>query len=260
MELINSTRHGRRLHDGHGAQRPRAAGGRRQRHVSHTRRAGRDAALHEEQVPLVMSDVFFGEPGLSAPKYEVDFAPRKHALRRAAERHRLCGSRPTRRARHGRYADRRVVQVVRRRRRSILVQRGRQRVATGRRAVHRNADHYDRAFGGADLRMRTRQSTRHSCRTPAAAASTSTWIDRVAARVDRCRIRKSANDPVTTRDGYLSADVFRADRPALGARATICGHLRSAVARRVFPFLPADFDEQYYQAAPLDQQLPKPVG
>src|SRR5690348_12215390 len=33
--------------------------------------------LHEEQVPLVMSDEFFGEPGLSAPKYEIDFAPRK---------------------------------------------------------------------------------------------------------------------------------------------------------------------------------------
>src|SRR6516162_8015562 len=33
--------------------------------------------LAEEQVPLVTSDVFFGEPGLSAPKYEVDFAPRK---------------------------------------------------------------------------------------------------------------------------------------------------------------------------------------
>jgi hypothetical protein len=27
-----------------------------------------------------------------------------------------------------------------------------------------------------------------------------------------------------------------------------------------FPFLPPDFDEQYYQAAPLDQQLPKPLG
>jgi hypothetical protein len=26
------------------------------------------------------------------------------------------------------------------------------------------------------------------------------------------------------------------------------------------PFLPADFDEQYYQAAPLDQQVPKPLG
>ena len=28
----------------------------------------------------------------------------------------------------------------------------------------------------------------------------------------------------------------------------------------VFPFLPPDFDEQYYQSAPLDQQLPKPLG
>jgi hypothetical protein len=27
-----------------------------------------------------------------------------------------------------------------------------------------------------------------------------------------------------------------------------------------FPFLPSDFDEQYYQAAPLDQQLPLPLG
>jgi hypothetical protein len=28
----------------------------------------------------------------------------------------------------------------------------------------------------------------------------------------------------------------------------------------VFPFLPADFDERYYQCAPLDQQIPKPLG
>jgi hypothetical protein len=28
----------------------------------------------------------------------------------------------------------------------------------------------------------------------------------------------------------------------------------------VFPFLPADFDEQYYQSAPADQQLPLPLG
>ncbi len=30
-----------------------------------------------EQVPLVMTDVFTGEPGFSAPLYEIDFAPRK---------------------------------------------------------------------------------------------------------------------------------------------------------------------------------------
>src|SRR5262249_17185906 len=39
--------------------------------------AGGGLALDEEQVPLVMSDEFHGEPGLSAPKYEIDFAPRK---------------------------------------------------------------------------------------------------------------------------------------------------------------------------------------
>ncbi len=33
--------------------------------------------LAEEQVPLVMTDVFTGEPGFSAPVYENDFAPRK---------------------------------------------------------------------------------------------------------------------------------------------------------------------------------------
>lgn len=33
--------------------------------------------LLEEQFPLVMSDVFTGEPGFSAPLYEIDFAPRK---------------------------------------------------------------------------------------------------------------------------------------------------------------------------------------
>src|SRR3982074_1850244 len=39
--------------------------------------AGSSLRLHEEQVALVMSDVFFGEPGLSAPKHEGDFSPRK---------------------------------------------------------------------------------------------------------------------------------------------------------------------------------------
>src|SRR5262249_10572610 len=33
--------------------------------------------LAEKQVPLVEADVFTGEPGLSAPLYEIDFAPRK---------------------------------------------------------------------------------------------------------------------------------------------------------------------------------------
>ena len=36
-----------------------------------------EPTLAEEQVPLVMTDVFTGEPGFSAALYENDFAPRK---------------------------------------------------------------------------------------------------------------------------------------------------------------------------------------
>ena len=36
-----------------------------------------EPVLAEEQVPLVHTDVFTGEPGFSAPLYEIDYAPRK---------------------------------------------------------------------------------------------------------------------------------------------------------------------------------------
>ena len=38
---------------------------------------GEQMRLHDEQLPLIMADTFTGEPGFSAPVYEVDFAPRK---------------------------------------------------------------------------------------------------------------------------------------------------------------------------------------
>src|SRR5215510_5371900 len=41
-------------------------------------KSGEEVRLHEEQLPLVMADTLTGERGIYAPKYEVDFAPRKH--------------------------------------------------------------------------------------------------------------------------------------------------------------------------------------
>ncbi len=38
---------------------------------------GGPAALADEQAPLVMADEFWGEPGFSSPRYEVDFTLRK---------------------------------------------------------------------------------------------------------------------------------------------------------------------------------------
>lgn len=39
---------------------------------------GASLCLHALQRPLTMSDEFFGDPGFSAPKHEIDFAARKH--------------------------------------------------------------------------------------------------------------------------------------------------------------------------------------
>src|SRR5688500_656233 len=38
---------------------------------------GEALRLADEQVPLVLSDVFFGDPGRSAPRYESELAPEK---------------------------------------------------------------------------------------------------------------------------------------------------------------------------------------
>src|SRR5690349_6514330 len=40
---------------------------------------GEAVRLADEQSPLVTADTFTGEPGFSAPRYEIDFAPRKRA-------------------------------------------------------------------------------------------------------------------------------------------------------------------------------------
>ena len=39
---------------------------------------GQKPQLAEEQIPLIMADTFTGEPGFSAPLYEVDYAPIRH--------------------------------------------------------------------------------------------------------------------------------------------------------------------------------------
>ena len=43
-------------------------------------------------------------------------------------------------------------------------------------------------------------------------------------------------------------------------RYKLAGTYDDAWLDEVFPFLPADFDEAYYQAAPADQQIPYPRG
>jgi hypothetical protein len=212
--------------------------------------------LHEEQVPLVMSDVFFGEPGLSAPKYEADFAPRK--LRCDV----LLNGQAH--APGGRPAERVTVRLeIGKWSKSFHVV-GDRVWSGGPRATRPTpfttmSISYDRAFGGADLRHE--DPSQHAAFMPNPSG-------RGFHRHLRANWLEGSPLPNTEEIGV---EVKRPDgvyRPmSLGAlgrhwdpRCRYAGTYDQNWLDHAFPFLPADFDEQYYQNAPLDQQLPVPVG
>jgi hypothetical protein len=214
--------------------------------------------LHPEQVPLVMSDIFFGEPGLSAPKYEIDFAPRKPLcdvlLNGSAH---ASGGRPTERTTVG-----------------LKVGGWSKSFAVVGDRVWFDSDgaqatpptpfvtlplSYDRAFGGSDLRHE--DPAEHAAFMPNPSGrgfhkhlsaeylqgSPLPNTEEIGVRVDK---------PDGTYRPMAFGSVGRHWDPRCRYAGTYDQHWRD----NVFPYLPADFDDRYYQSAPLDQQLPKPLG
>jgi hypothetical protein len=66
--------------------------------------------------------------------------------------------------------------------------------------------------------------------------------------------------PVTDPRGDYRPMAFGSIGRAWQPRPTYAGTYDDKWRNNVFPFLPADFDERYYQAAPDDQQIPFPAG
>jgi len=222
-------------------------------------RPGEVLRLHEEQVPLVMSDVFFGEPGLSAPRYEVDFAPRKQRCEVLLN--------ATAYAPEGRPTTRTTVGVrVGSWSKSFDVVGDRVWEA-GLTGIGASATTpfvqmpitYDRAFGGTDNRSEDPADHAAYPRNPSGRGFhkqlKSEWVD-------------GSPLPNTEETGNAVSWVAGDYRPmsfgAIGRhwepRYKYAGTYDQHWLDNLFPFLPEDFDEQYYQSAPLDQQLPKPVG
>lgn len=221
--------------------------------------SGEPLRLHEEQAPLVMSDVFFGEPGLSAPSYEMDFAPRKHrcdvllnASAYAPEGRPV--TRVTVGARVGSWSK--SFDVV-----------GDRVWEAGLGGIGASATtpfvqmpiSYDRAFGGTDNKSDNPADHDAYMLNPVGRGFhkqlKSEWVD-------------GSPLPNTEETGHVVSWVDGKYRPmAFGVigrhwepRYKYAGTYDQHWLDHVFPFLPADFDEQYYQAAPLDQQMSKPMG
>ena len=219
---------------------------------------GATLRLHEEQMPLVMSDVFCGEPGLSAPKYEVDFAPRKPLCEIL-----LNGSAY---APGGKPAERVTVGLrVGGWSKSFAVVGDRfWYTAGGVRATPPNPFttmpiSYDRAFGGADLRHE--DPSQHAAFMPNPSGRgfhkhlIAQWL-----QASPLPNTEELKNSITSPDGAYRPMAFGPIGRHWDPRYKYAGTYDQHWQDNVFPFLPADFDEQYYQSAPLDQQLPKPLG
>lgn len=68
------------------------------------------------------------------------------------------------------------------------------------------------------------------------------------------------NDPVRKPNGTQQPTAFSAIARHWQPRVRYRGTYDEKWQRDVFPFLPYDFDEQFHQCAPSDQQMPYPVG
>jgi hypothetical protein len=220
---------------------------------------GAPLRLHEEQLPLVMSDVFFGEPGLSAPKYEVDFAPRKRrcdVLLNASAY--APGGHPTRRVE--------VAVQIGGWTKSFAVVGDRvwqaagagigasQPISFGAMPIT-----YDRAFGGTDNKHE--DPAKHAAYMPNPSGRgfhkqlQAEWVDG-----SPLPNTEELGNPIKWVEGNYRPMSFGVIGRHWDPRIRYAGTYDQKWLDDDFPFLPADFDEQYYQSAPQDQQLPCPLG
>jgi hypothetical protein len=209
------------------------------------------------QRPLVVADTFTGEPGLSAPVLEAEYCLRKPRcdVLLTATAHAPNGRPATRvpvGVRVGAWTK--MFDVVGDR---VWEQRG---AAPGPGAPLPFVTmpiSYDRAFGGIDDSDPARPEA-----SPANPVGRGFGMVRSGERLLGRPMpnTEDPNDPVRLPwGGYRPMSlgpVGRGWQPRLRYAGTYDQHWLDAV----FPFLPADFDDRHYQAAPEDQQIDPPGG
>jgi hypothetical protein len=212
----------------------------------------RGPELAEQQVDLVMVDEFTGEPGFSAPKYESDFAPTKPRcdvlLNGSAY---APAGRPVTRVDVGLRvgAMAKFFSVVGNRfwKKDLF-------------SIHATEPtpftvmpiSYDNAFGGVD--QSDPDETKHR-----------TFLENHAGKGFHFNLTKEAIDGkplpnteeigerVTIPRGNYRPMAFGPIGRAWKPRPKFAGTYDQNWVENVFPFLPPDFDDRYYQSAPEDQ-------
>lgn len=222
-------------------------------------RAGEAVRLAEQQLPLVMADTFTGAPGFSAPVYEVDFALRKRAcdVLLLGSAHAPAGKMVSRmrvRLQVGPMVKQAEVLGPR------VWQAGMGKFGASEPGHFSSLPlSYDVAFGGVD--RHSPDEREHDAYGPNPAGRgwhrhlKREWVDG-----SPMPQLEAPGQPVTDPAGNYPPVAFGPLARGWPARARFAGTYDQAWLDKDFPFLPKDFDERYYQAAPEDQQLPLPKG
>jgi hypothetical protein len=210
--------------------------------------------LLEEQAPLMLADVFTGEPGFSAPLYESEFALRKPKcdvlLNGSAY---SPGGKPAERVtvslRVG--SMKKSFDVVGNRvwRRGILGPS-----PSSPEPFVRMPFSYDKAFGGIDKTFPEPSRWRTFVPNHFGVGYHDHPLDASINDKPLPNTEETGRPVIDSRGPFRPMSfgpIFRAWQP----RLKYAGTYDQKWMDNTFPFLPADFDERYYQAAPEDQQI-----
>ena len=219
---------------------------------------GEPLLLADEQMPLVMSDIFFGEPGRSAPRYEAELAPRKQRCDVLLDGSAYAPSgRPTTRTQVGLRVG--VVENF-----TVVGDRMWQPGWSGAITASSPAPftrlpiNYDRAFGG---RTTGRGSVQHAAfmRNPIGRGFHKHSAARPGSTARRCQTpkRRQPREVVDADNRPMAfGPIGRRWEPRSSSR-----NLRRQMARGMLSVPAAGLRRAgYYQSAPLDQQVPYPRG
>lgn len=220
---------------------------------------GGEPQLADEQVPLVEADVFTGEPGFSSTLYETDYVPVKPRCDVLLNGSAYAPSgHPTARV----SVSLQVGPISK----SFDVVGDRVWVATLVGAVASQPERftsmpisYDRAFGGVDAAHPDPAKHRFYEYNHAGVG-----FHHQTAReyIDGTPLPNSEEPgrPVENPRGSYRPMAFGPIGRAWTPRVKLAGTYDQNWIDNIFPFLPPDFDELYYQAAPSDQQMDYPRG
>jgi len=215
---------------------------------------GGEPKLADEQAPVVEADTFTGEPGLSAPVYESDYAPIKQRcdvlLLGSAY---APGGMPTERV----PVSLRVGPIYK-----AFDVVGNRVWTGGVFGVNATSPEpftvmpitYDKAFGGVD--NLSDDPSKHDAYT-ANPIGTGFYSQSEPELFEGKPLpnTEDASQSITSPRGPYHPMGFGPIGRAWQPRPAYAGTYDQNWVDNVFPFLPADFDERYYQCAPLDQQI-----